>query len=573
MAASFASLPISVLSTIFSQLHESDHAAFQSLRSVARMCRSPSEDVVFRQIKLTGMRDIETTFLERLYVPDETVGDKVQCIRLVPPRESPAVCEQLAALLADRWNRLRNLQELRWESPHHIPPLLLTLLSGRTGMRLTYINNNRVSYAMDKLLLSSPYLHRLEYTTLAYVPQAECASEMSELRKCLLQARNLKTLNLRVGVLAWSPNDDYQVGPLNLQFQSGDQFPALEELTLDSDLQNYFPTTDHCKMWSHCMDWSRLHTLDFGFGSPIHLLEALTGRVAQLRTFKFGFWPTTQTGAASKLWNASENLGVIERFLVSIDALQNVRLHSWDDDAMGKVRPALLAKHGSSLRYLEAKLHKGFDTWQPEHFAALAEKAPGLKELRARMGLQEVKKGRKTRSIWPDVIAASDVQNTYGVSRLKGIFSSFKKHLDASPKPSPISPRAMSSKTLRFGHSALTSLRRLTHLHLEVILEWDADQLISFPTPYQFGVPSIKHQFATELVLRLWENFGSDSPIEQIEIVFIAPEVSNSTKEWFYTVSKRWVKRAKDGIWEWRVVVDMREEGSNADPNNFDPFG
>ncbi|KAH7066515.1 hypothetical protein FB567DRAFT_458631 [Paraphoma chrysanthemicola] len=320
------------------------------------------------------------------------------------------------------------------------------------------------------------------------------------------------------------------------------------------------------------MDWTRLHTLDFGFGSPFHLLEALTGRVSQLKTFKFGFWPTTQTGAASKLWNASENLGVLERFLNFIDALENIRLHSWDDDAMSKVRPSLLAKHGPSLQYLEAKIHKGFDTWHPEHFAALAEKAPRLKELRARMGLQEVKRGKKTRSIWPDMIAASNVQSTSSVARLKGIFSSFKKQIDTSPKL-PTSSRAMSSTTPRFGHSALTSLRHLTHLHLEVILEWDADQLISFPAPYQFGVPSIKHQFATELVLHVWENFGSDSPIEQIEVVFIAPEVSNSSKEWTYTVSKRWMKRDADGIWEWRVVVDMREEGSNSDPNNFDPFG
>jgi hypothetical protein len=142
---------------------------------------------------------------------------------------------------------------------------------------------------MDKAILSSSHLHHLDFTALAVQAQAVCISEMSELKRCLLQARNLKILRLQIDVASWPPNDDYQESPLNLPFRDGDVFPVLEELTLDPMLQNYFPTVEHCEMWSLCMDWGRLHTLNFGYGTPTALLQAFTGCAAQLKTFNFGF--------------------------------------------------------------------------------------------------------------------------------------------------------------------------------------------------------------------------------------------------------------------------------------------
>lgn len=107
---------------------------------------------------------------------------------------------------------------------------------------------------MDKAILSSSHLDTLDFTALAKRPCDVCPSEMSELKQCLLQVRNLKTLRLQVGDLSWHTswhmNDNYKESPLNLPFRDGDMFPALEELTLDPEHQNYFPTAENCQMWS-----------------------------------------------------------------------------------------------------------------------------------------------------------------------------------------------------------------------------------------------------------------------------------------------------------------------------------
>jgi hypothetical protein len=412
---------------------------------------------------------------------------------------------------------------------------------------------------MDKAILSSSHLHHLDFTALASQPQAVSFSEMRELKRCLLQACNLKILCLRVGVASWAPNDDYQEGPLNLPFRDGDIFPALEELTLDPMLQNYFPTAEHCEIWSRCMDWGQLHTLDFGCGTPTALFQALTGRVAQLQTLKFGFW--NDYGAASALWNSSNAMEVLERFIDSIDALRNVKMHSVDDEAMQRVRPTLLAKHGPSLRSLEAEYVMNV-AWEPEHFYDLAEKAQEIQILRLPMKVQK-KKGNDELSVWPDEKAT---HKTWAVARLKKLFASF------SPQKYGISPwTAPSSATRRSIHSALTSLRHLRQLYLKVYLEYDSYQLISYPDPDAWGSPQIKQKAARDLMLRLWRDFGQKSALERIEVTFVSP--GGSTKIWCYTVFWKWQKRASDGIWKSRVEVEMREEGRDYDPSTFDPFG
>lgn len=101
------------------------------------------------------------------------------------------------------------------------------------------------------------------------------------------------------------------------------------------------------------MDWSRLLTLDFGRGCPVYLLEAITGLVPQLKVFGFGFW--CKTGAASDSRNLREDPMIIERFLGSIGALERVNLDCEDNSIVHKLYPALLKKHGESLRQLEVK--------------------------------------------------------------------------------------------------------------------------------------------------------------------------------------------------------------------------
>jgi hypothetical protein len=273
---------------------------------------------------------------------------------------------------------------------------------------------------MDKAILSSSHLDKLDFTALAYGPEAVCPSEMSKLKQCLLQARNLKTLRLQVGALSWEVmNEDYQESPLNLPFRDGDMFPALEELALDPEHQNYFPTAENSQMWSRCMDWGRLHTLDFGHGTPTALLQALTGRVSQLKTFNFGFWED-YTGAAWACWNSNREMKVLERFLNSIDALRNVKTYCHNDDHVQMVRPTLLAKHGQSLRSLEAKYRRSV-AWEPEHFYNLAETARGIKILRLPMKVQ-TKEGPKGLSVWPDDQATRKTSAVASLARKSMVF-------------------------------------------------------------------------------------------------------------------------------------------------------
>lgn len=98
------------------------------------------------------------------------------------------------------------------------PTFVATLMADRPDLRLTYINNDRRPRAMDKALLSSPQLHHLDFTALAYRPRAVCVSEMSELKRCLLQARNLKILRLKAGNASGRLHEDSQESPLNLPF-------------------------------------------------------------------------------------------------------------------------------------------------------------------------------------------------------------------------------------------------------------------------------------------------------------------------------------------------------------------
>jgi hypothetical protein len=113
MSAEFVALPQSVLSTIFAQLFHDDYAAFHALRVVCRATRRLSEEFLFREITLAGVRDVERTLLQRMQMPSEAIGEKVKCIRVKPPRQNPAICEELVRSLVNCWSHLVQLQEIR----------------------------------------------------------------------------------------------------------------------------------------------------------------------------------------------------------------------------------------------------------------------------------------------------------------------------------------------------------------------------------------------------------------------------------------------------------------------------
>lgn len=394
----------------------------------------------------------------------------------------------------------------RWDSPLPMPPSLPSMLFARSAISLTYINKDRGGYAMDKELLSSPNLHSLLHTILANDPSAQCSSKMNELKRCLLRARGLKVFCLQVDRNNRILNSDFAYSPLNLPFKYGDQFPTLEELTLDPCLQHYFPTKEHCNMWARCMDWSQLRKLDFNYGSPKHLLEALTGRVPQLKVFNFGSWG--RTGAASSLWNCADDLNILTRFLDSIDTLESVKMHSWDDKETRLIRLALLARHGASLRLFNAGTNVQ-DAWEPEDFLELRERAPRLKTLVATLKLQKVAEGKGEGTIWPDVTPPSPKSNPapvqipvpsksgpekerkYSFARLTSLVSSSRRPppnpMKVTPSPSP-QPSSISPSPNVSVHAALTSFPYLTHLYLTARLSHDSYEFImDSRDPFRWG--------------------------------------------------------------------------------------
>lgn len=244
------------------------------------------------------------------------------------------------------------------------------------------------------------------------------------------------------------------------------------------------------------MDGSQLRKLDFNYRSPKHLLEALTGRVPQLKVFNFGFWG--RTGTASSLWNCADDLSTLTRFLDPIDTLESVKMHSWDDKKMRLIRPALLARHGASLQLFNAGTNVQ-QAWEPEDVLEFRERAPGLKTLVATLKLQKTVEGKREGTICPDVTPPSPEANPAsvqlplpsesgpekerksGFARLRSLVSSSRRPptnpMKITPSPSP-QPSSISPSPNVSVHATVTSFPHLTHLSLTVRLSHESYQFI-----------------------------------------------------------------------------------------------
>jgi hypothetical protein len=211
-------------------------------------------------------------------------------------------------------------------------------------------------------------------------------SEFARLTSCLVKAKNLKILRLQTHENTYTTaHDNFSKSPLNLQFQEGVQFPALEELALDcADEYDYSP--GHCLSWPQCMDLSRLRSLDLGRGAPPYLLAALTGHVPQLKSLSLSFMRTYDFTPKSRCPNTE----TIKLFLASIDGLTHIRIWSVDDRECRQIRPLLLAKHGQTLEHIDIDL--GFrDAWDDDDLADLAERASNLRSLSTTIKMFEEK--------------------------------------------------------------------------------------------------------------------------------------------------------------------------------------
>ncbi|OAL43394.1 hypothetical protein IQ07DRAFT_650232 [Pyrenochaeta sp. DS3sAY3a] len=474
-------------------------------------------------LKLRGLAGDETEgrIMERLHDTQDELSAQVHTLELAP--RTAQECSQLLGTL----ELLDNLQVLVWETHLPMPTSLLSALHTRPQIQLHVVNIERHDLVMQHELLSSPSLHTLDITVLGQILGWSKTSEFRVLKSLLQHAQGLKSLTLRI--TGWhgdirSPPPDFEEGKLNLQFEPGDEFPALEELTLDC-YNWYHLDTAHCEMWANCMDWSCLRRLDLGHATPQYLLPAITGRVPQITNLRFGFWPNPY--GPKSIWSSPEDLGVVERFVESVDALESVTFFTWTDKECSQIRPALLAKHGRSLKKLRHELDFR-DAWKPEHLEDLRDMAPGLEDLSVTIEMEQLSAYPNARSCWP-----------MSVQRI------------------------------------VSSMASLRHVTLRIHLKRDSYQ---FVPPFEY-IPGqglrdqccIDDVFARSTVASFFKDFGADSAIETVRVRFWS--VTPNEVLWTYTARNKWQR------WEEKYAVVVKRDVKGEERNRqlralpLDPFG
>jgi hypothetical protein len=401
-----------------------------------------------------------------------------------------------------------------------MPVSLLSALHARPEVQLHVINTARQDRPMQRALLSSPSLRGLDFTIYGELFAEAQPSEFYIFKQLLIKERSLKSLTLHISSYATERiplPPDAKAGELNLQVEPGDELPSLEELRLGDCYDWYYLSAAHCDMWTKCMDWSCLRTLDLGHATPQYFIRAITGHVPQLKTLRFGFWLNPHGPKAT--WNSPPDLEVVKKFVDSIDALQSVTFFSWKDAECAQIRPELLAKHGQSLKVLKHELDFR-DAWKLEHFEELRDKARVLQELEVTIAMERVVEGPESNSRWP--VKVQRVINS------------------------------------------MCSLRRLT---LRIQLQYDSHDF----NPRLQSQSVIDDSFAHRTVASLFNEFGASGEIETVRVLFFA--TSPGEVLWTYTAQLKW----NTGKQQYEVVVDRSVEGEELDRQlrsaRFDPFG
>lgn len=253
---------------------------------------------------------------------------------------------------------------------------------------------------IDTKLLSSPKLRSLDYRVYAYWTyetrtRVELWSEFAALKSCLLQATSLKSLHLWLDTNASSVQESWKVGPLNLQFEEGERFPALEELSLESG--EFQLTEQHCHQWLTAMDWSKLRRLNLMHGCPDKFISALTGNVPQLQALSLGFFPYYPPVGKWK----PETVSTVDKFLNSINGLTElvaIIVYPWN---FHRIWDSILMQHGPTLRKLHAivssRYYKG---WDVERVRRLVENCPLLETLYIPVAMKH--DGDSGKYVWPN---------------------------------------------------------------------------------------------------------------------------------------------------------------------------
>lgn len=237
---------------------------------------------------------------------------------------------------------------------------------------------------LDTRLLLSSQLYSLSCTVYgrwvrrSTWSNSEFRSEFTALKTCLLQSKTLRSLRLYVvEMYDGEIQSSWTIGPRNLDFQDGDEFPALEELTLPYD--EYTLSATHCQKWTVTMDWRHLRHLDLAYGCPQHLLSAITGHVPRLKTLVFGF-PYIYPDQALT-WYCTDP-GIVRRFFDSIEGLEEITATNSEAQPFDDLKDAILERHGRTLKKLHISFSaSGVQGWDSTDVRKLVEYCPGLEDL------------------------------------------------------------------------------------------------------------------------------------------------------------------------------------------------
>ncbi|KAF2680375.1 hypothetical protein K458DRAFT_421605 [Lentithecium fluviatile CBS 122367] len=177
-------------------------------------------------------------------------------------------------------------------------------------------------------------------------------------------------------------------GPINFHWQRGDRFPAIEELKLGNPY-DFDPA--NCNMWAYIMDWSHLRKLDLGRDSPRHLFSALTCRVPNLKSLKFGILsPMTSQNASTphslSIHPWSSGFPVLSNFISFIIALHELSFHASSYCEFDISVATMLRHQANHLKRLEISCDDiDMKYWTVEKYVDLVAKTENLEYLGVRI--------------------------------------------------------------------------------------------------------------------------------------------------------------------------------------------
>jgi hypothetical protein len=288
-----------------------------------------------------------------------------------------------------------------------IPEDIITKLEDQwPDARLSVTNHRRLDAVdedrdVDTRLLSSPLLYSLRFTIYYFGDR----SEFQKLKDILLKSTRLRVLHLKICEGLQIHSSGY--GPpqeLNLALLPSDRLAPLHELMV-SDWPPYYFSPGHCEIWSECMDWTELKSLDLGSGCPGDFFNRFLGRVPNLKSLRLGFddvnpWPY-------ELLPCGEPDSV-RGFIESIDDLHELFITNQIEDP--EVLFPAIVKHRGSLQTLG--FHTPPDTsyykrdapgvWTTEQLTQLREQFTKLSRLEIDLDLEDSK---LVREILPSAIS------------------------------------------------------------------------------------------------------------------------------------------------------------------------